>query len=164
MTGGGPRPGGSPDWLPDVVPSSGDWIAYIEQLWQLYQADFVRSRALWRGKPVWVDVDPQSGGKDRSFWHIISGVDPKTKELKDPEPDRCSRLCWVRPILEADPADVRTWIQAPNGFILIALPDFSYVVVLKERPNKAFLKSAYYIERATRREQYRKQYEASDKR
>lgn len=163
MTSPGPAAGGPPAWLPATIQSSGDWIAYIEQLWQLYLDDFVRERTFWRGKTVFVDKDPQSGGKDFSFWHIISGIDPVTKGLKEPEPERCARLCWVRPMLEAPEEDVRSWVQETNGFIAIALPDFSYAVILKELRQVVFLKSGYYV-RPARREQMRKQYERARKR
>lgn len=164
MTGRTPTSGPLPDWLPDLVTASADWIAYIEQLWLHYQDDFIRNQTYWRGKAVFLDKDPQVSGKDHSFWHIISGIDKNTKELKDPEPERCARLPWVRPMLEAPEYEVRTWIQATrNGAIALALPDFSYLVIIKELKNIVFLKSAFYI-RPARRDQLRNEYKRSIKR
>jgi len=153
-----------PTWLPDPERPGGDWIQYIEDLYAQYTADFLTNRTVWRAKPVFVDRDPQYNGKDVGFWHLISGIDRVTKDLLDPEPDRCARLCWVRPVLEAHPDDVRTWIQERNGFIAIALPDFSFRVILKERDRVVYLKSAYFVERPSRRSQFRAEYDRSEKR
>lgn len=158
--------GGPPSWLPAPMWFTGDWFDYIEQLWSKYLSDFIDTRRQWRGKPVWVDKEPLVDGRDWTFWHISSGLDLKTKELKNPDLDRCARMCWVLPVLQANPLDVRAWIQAERGpnAVAVALPDFSYLVVLRELPNRVFLKSAYYVERESRRNQLPDEYDRSKKR
>jgi hypothetical protein len=158
-----PEPG-LPEWLPDLMPFTGDWSVYVEKIWAAYKGDFRDRRAQWRGRDVLTDVDPLVSGKDFGFWHIGSGIDVTSKELLVPDLPRCARICWVRPILEAPEDEVRTWVQPGSGRTAIAVPDFSYVVVLKEGRNVVFLKTAYVIERPSRRTQMRNEYEKAGKR
>lgn len=153
-----------PSWLPPLKVFGGDWTAYEKELWAIYEADFVSRRTLWRGKEVWTDEVPLVSGRPIGFWHIASGIDAVTKELLEPNFRRCERLAWVKPILEADPAEVRTWVLSEKDRVKIALPDFSFVVILKERPNRAFLKTAYPAERPTKRAQWQREYEEAKKR
>lgn len=165
MTGPTPGGGGPPAWLPAHDPFDGDWFAYVERLYLRYLADLVDSRPIWRGKQVFVDDERLVNDKHFTFWHITSGIDAKTKDLLDPDLERCARICWVRPILEAPEAEVRTWIQANrNGVVAVALPDFSFLVIIKEVKARAFLKSAYVVDRQTRRDQYGRECDASEKR
>jgi len=51
-----------------------------------------------------------------------------------------------------------------RALVHIALPDFSFLVVLKEVDQVVFLKTAYPIERASKRDAVRREYEAAEKR
>jgi hypothetical protein len=153
-------------WLPDPLPFDGDWFRYVEVLHRIYLDDFVSNTAFWRRKRVGVRYEPTTSGKAYTFWHIICGVDQATGELKDPDMDRCARLAWVKPVIEADAAEVRTWVQerGKDRNLAIALPDFSFIVFLAERREYVVLLTAYCVTSPRQRGRYQLQYEASKKR
>ncbi len=154
------------DWLPATHPFDGDWFRYVEVLHRIYLDDFVTNTTFWRRKRVGVRYEPTTNGKAFTFWHIICGVDPVTGEVKEPDMDRCERLAWVKRVIEADPAAVRTWVQerGRDRNIAIALPDFSFVVFLGERRGWMILLTAYCVTKQWRRDKYRREYESSKKR
>jgi hypothetical protein len=62
-------------------------------------------------------------------------------------------------MIEHSPSDVRVWRSQRRGDprIVIALGDFSYVVVLAERREYVVLWTAYFVDQAHRREKLRKE-------
>jgi hypothetical protein len=155
---------GFPLWLPPLNPFDGDWSLYEPTVWAIFEADFVLRRAHWRGKPVLIDIEPMVSSRPYGYWHIGSGINQETKELLKPNAERCARMAWVRPMLEADPSAVRTWIGRDQNRVKVALPDFSFLVLLKELPDRVFLKTAYPAERATKRAAWLREYEGAEKR
>jgi hypothetical protein len=75
---------------------------------------------------------------------------------------RCERIRWPRPIIEGvETGHVRCWKTKAKGKlrVLVALDDFSYVVVLASLRTCVLLFTAYPVERPHRRLKLRREYE-----
>ena len=92
--------------------------------------------------------------------HVISeGI---AEDDRTPDMRRCERIGWIRPMVDSCQTDrVRCWRNMRNGRerIVIALPDFSYVVVLQENREYVMLWTAYYIETEHRRAKLRREFD-----
>jgi len=155
------------DWLPALIDCNGEWERTLERVHAQYQADFLERGLRFRGAPVHLRSGPRTGGKDACFWHLIS--EGETEEERTPDFRRCERMGWVRALIERaeNHQDISIWEQARKGRtnVVIALPDFSYMVVLAKRTPKAgnpyfVLLTAHYVEYEHRREKLRKEYKS----
>lgn len=155
-----------PDWLPATLPFDGNWFAYVEVLYRCYLDHFVTNTTYWRGKRVGMRYEPATNGKAYTFWHITCGLDPVTGDINAPDLDRCARVAWVKPLIEAEATKVVTWeqVRGRDRKVAIALPDFSFVVFLAERRDWMYLLTAYCVMSQGRRDKYRREYEGSKKR
>ena len=100
-------------------------------------------------------------GKEETFWHWIS--DGRVADARTPAMRRCERIRWPQATIEAIESDkVRVWrnVRGRNDRILIAVDDFSYVVVLDDREDYVLLWTAYFVERSHTRKKLAKEYEA----
>lgn len=151
------------DWLPPLVllaDSGGEWDVYLAALYDVFVRDFVRSRPPFRGRPLHLKRYPLSEGKEATFWHFISeGKDEAQRKI---DTSRCERLPWPRPIIEAvDSGRVRCWSNTRGSETrhVLAVEDFSYVVVLADRGTFLLPWTAYCVEHENRRRQLRKECE-----
>lgn len=169
-----PAPGGG--WsLPALVPWSGtDWATYEDRIYRLFVADFLMTPVVWRGQDVSVARSPKLdgvpqpmlNGKEEGFWHVATETGPSgLPGDRVPNLDRCARIPWIKAVLNAPPQEVRTFGQIRQGrqHFGIALPDFSYIVFLRQWPLNVQLVTAYCVDHQGKRDDYRKQWIA-DKR
>jgi hypothetical protein len=154
-----------PDWLPPLqtLPDfGGDWSVYIEETYRRFRHDFVAFPVTLEGRRCLAGRDIGPDGKELTFWHIVSeGPEERTRT---PDLRRCERISWPRALIEAMDAGsehVRWWrtTRGRDRRLVIALEDFSYVVVLSERPTYFVLITAYAAEREHERVRLRRQYE-----
>jgi hypothetical protein len=160
----------SEQWLPALIlmrDFGGDWKAYMEALYCAFAEDFLTSPPQWVGKKVGLKRHPISQGKEATFWHFIS--EGKIEAERTPDLRRCERIRWPRPTMEAftdqrpvTEAPVVWWKNERRGEerYLLALPDFSYLVVVADRGNYVLPWTQYCVEHAHQREKYRKEYNA----
>lgn len=160
----------SGEWLPPLVlleDSYGDWNAYEQTLYDWFTVDFLETLPLWPEKRVGLKRHPLSKGKEATFWHFISEGKTEADRLVDVR--RCERIRWPRPTMEAftnkrpQEGDSIVWWKNQRGGewrYLLALPDFSYLVVVAERADYVLPWTQYCVEHKNRRESYRKEYEA----
>jgi hypothetical protein len=126
------------DWLPDLLDVNGDWHDLLEAAYAIYERDLVRGRrAQVGGLVVHPRVMPIENNKHDSFWHVVGQVDASTQE-RFPDLLRLSHISWVRPVLDAaGTARTCCWktpAKRGRGFdVTVALPDFSYGVVIQHR-------------------------------
>lgn len=108
-----------------------------------------------------------------SLGKIVDSRDPGFGDYVDDrdrtiDPERCRRIHWIRPILDSFnlgfPLELvfpRWWKSGQPRFrgrrYLLATEDYSYVVVIDERPGYALLVTAYYIEHIRRRRKMREE-------
>lgn len=153
------------DWLPDLVcleDHGGDWHSYLAAVYEHFRSDFVLSRPVFDEKPIFLKRHPELDGKEAAFWHVIS--EGKDESARTPDLRRCECVRWLRPMIEAvGTSRVRCWRnqrRANEKRVVIALGDFSFVVVLADRGDRFLLWTAYPVGYRNRREALRKEYEA----
>ncbi len=156
---------GKPDWLPDMVPVSGEWDKILARLYAIFDVDFKKCRPFLHKMPVWWDQRIEKGDKyEEGFWHLISRDDWQTKErLFDPR--RAERMPWCCPILlHAGDAAVKLWDYQEGKRVrtYVWLEDHDYVIVLeKRRQNRgevAFLITAYYVDGPSTKRSFERKY------
>jgi hypothetical protein len=157
-------------WLPPLVlleESGGVWDSYVEVLYRHFNKDFVASKPQWQGKRVLLKKHPMEKGKEATFWHFIS--EGLTEADRTPDMRRCECIRWPRPAMEEFTArrpvvgDRIVWWrnQRRNEWrYLVALPDFSYLVVIADRGDYVLPWTQYVVEREHQREKCRKEYHA----
>ena len=151
-------------WLPPLVclpDHGGDWNQYIEAVYEFFRHDFVASAPTFHGQRVGIKRHPAIQGKEAAFWHLISEGSAEIDRL--PDLRRCERIRWPRPIIESIAAgSTRCWRNSRRGEprIVIALEDFSYVVILAVRNGYTLLWTAYCVEQGHRRTKLKKEFDA----
>jgi hypothetical protein len=150
------------EWLPALVElrgSEGDWERYVELLYGFFRADFIDSVPGYPGKRWAMKRHPEHRGKEATFWHIISEGPDEAERL--PDLRRCERIRWPRAIIDrCRTGPVLAWAQqrGSDQRIVLALPDFSYVVVLADRGEYVLLWTAFPVEREHRRRKLEREY------
>lgn len=141
-----------PGWLPpleELDAYGGDFTAYLEALYSIFCADFVRSKPVFQGKRLRLKRHPVVEGKEATFWHMISEGSEEEERL--PELRRCERIRWPKPIIEhADDPAIKIW-REPNGAnqrVLIWFAAAEYLVVLDDRKDYILPWTAYPVVRA----------------
>jgi len=159
----------SQGWLPSLVlftDAGGDWKPYLERLYAHFVADFEQTKPVWPGKRMGLKRLPEHDGKSATFWHFIS-EGPEEAE-RYPDFRRCERIRWPRPIIDAyreiqpNPLNDRiVWWKNKRGReqrYLLALPNFSYVLVMADRGSFVLPWTAYPVEREHQRRKLVQEY------
>lgn len=154
-------------WLPPLVllaDYDGDWNRYLEAVYNFFRQDFIASSPKFDGKKIALKKHPVVDGREATFWHLISEGKLEADRVADFR--RCERIRWPRPVIEAvRDGRVACWKnkRQHETRIVIALDDFSYVVVLAQRKGYVVLWTAYCVERQHRRVKLRREYEEATK-
>lgn len=157
---------GTVGWqLPPIIPltsCSGDWKAYVEVLYEVFTEDFVNSEPTYPGRRWARKRHPVLDGKEATFWHLVSDGSEESERL--PNLRRCERIPWPRPMIDALlTPNVRCWRVERHSHqrVLIAVDDFSYVVVLEDRQKYIMLWTAYHVDHSHQRIKFRQEWEAA---
>ena len=157
---------GEVDWLPALVPF--DWNRYDESLEVAYRA-FVRdfgsekARPSFQGRRLGLKRHPELDGKSATFWHFVT--EGKVEADRTPVRTRIERIAWPRELIVETgrvPPRVHVW-SAKRGRStrwMIALEDFSYLVVLDDRGEYLLPWTAYPVEHDHQREKLRREHAA----
>jgi hypothetical protein len=160
----------STDWLPALVlleDYEGHWPSYEEALYSHFFLDFVQAQPSVHGLRIAHRKHPLTNGREYTFWHLIS-EGPNERD-RIPSPRRCERIRWPRSLVDAEGSSkVRVWRnrRRTGEALVLALPDFSYKIVLMCRKGYFLLKTAYPVEFVNQRRDLEKEclaYEASAK-
>ncbi len=150
-------------WLPSLVKIEdydGDVLRYYEALYEIYCQDLVYYPPEFEGIAIRTLVESWKDGKEAGFWHIVEGG--KEDDLPD-QLWRHERIRWVKPVIEAAYSDrICIWkvpwkrnLKRPH----LALPDFSYLVVLEQNSRFVKLITAFPIERQQWRDKKKNEWE-----
>lgn len=152
-------------WLPPLMlfdDYDGNWDRYLTAIYAVFKKDFVDSKPGFPGKRFALKRYPIQDGKEATFWHMTS--EGTVEENRRPDFRKCERIRWPRPIIESllMSGRVVSWKnkRKRDVRILIALPDFSYLVVLSDRKEYVLLWTAYPVERDHLRRKLRNEYDA----
>lgn len=154
-----------PDWLPELIrleDYGGSWQDYVEAVYDCFCKDFVLSKPTFAGKRFALKRHPELQGKEATFWHVTSEGEEELHRV--PDLRRCERIRWLRPMIEATAdCEVKSWRnrrKAGEERVVIALQDFSFVVILADRGEYVLLWTAYCVEHESQRRRMEKEYEA----
>lgn len=156
------------DWLPQLATFDGDWETYCDELHARFERDLRQARFF--GIRVGRRKAPEVNGKPDGFWHVTSEGWTKGSDERIPDLRRCERVPWIEPMISACGTDkVLCWQNsrpaAKGGTsIVVALADFEYVLILRERSGASgpyMMLVTAYPPRGRRREQFRAEYEAA---
>jgi len=143
---------GAVEWLPPLVllqDSNGDWLRYVEAIYDIFKSDFIRSTPLFRSKNVGIRFDPVEKGKAATFWHIIS--EGAVEEERIPDLRRCERIRWPRKIIDnSDKPEIKIWEAKKKGervYLLLQSGNENYLVVLRKGKTYFLLLTAFMVER-----------------
>lgn len=152
-------------WLPALIllnDYGGNWDRYLEAIYEVFKKDFIDSRSKFGDRRVGIKRYPMDRGKEATFWHLIS--EGRVEIDRIPDLRRCERIGWPKPMIESENSErIKIWKNTSRGEtrIVIALEDFSYIVVLAERSDYMLLWTAYYVEWEHRRKKFEKEYRES---
>ncbi len=102
---------------------------------------------------------PLKHNKEATFWHIITKGNSESE--RTPDLRRCERIRWPRAIIDAASTEsVKLWKNKRRNEerIILALSDFSYIVVLADRGDYILLWTAYCVEHEHQRRKLEKEY------
>ena len=147
------------NWLPDMLlldDFGGNWERYLQAQYDCFRRDFIESQPTAFHPKRWaMKRHPVEHGKEATFWHVISNGETERDRL--PDMRRCERIGWIRPMIDCCRTNrLRCWKVERGSKLrpIIALPDFSYLVVLQEAAEYVMLWTAYYVPGTRRREKY----------
>lgn len=156
-----------PDWLPDLIlleNYKGDWKAFINAVYQSFHKDFVNTRPFFEELPLFARYHPSYEEKGAAFWHLISEGNIECDRI--PDLRRCERIRWPRPIIEkANSEDVkiwetyRPWKGQQQRRINFSIYNFGYIVVIAENSRGFDLVTAYCVEKTSRKEKLRNEFD-----
>lgn len=157
----------APSWLPPLIEYaafSGDYGQFLDAVYARFCDDFVKTKPAFPKRRFALKRHPLTLGKEATFWHLVSSGPVEDERLPDLRRMEC--VPWVRPIIERVGTDeVRTWMSSrgTEPRISVALPDFSYLVVLADRGDDqsgryVLLWTAFLIEHGNQRRRREKEY------
>lgn len=150
------------DWLPELILEEkidGGYHGFIAAVYGVFRRDFVETMTQFRGKPIRV-IPALRDGKEITFWHMISEGSGEEDD-REVKLDRCRRICWPRAMLAAAGTEkVLIWPSSTRGNrFLVAIPDFSYLVVIEERATYCFVVTAFCVEQSHRRKKLERDFQ-----
>lgn len=157
-----------PEFGPGLNDFGGSWDELKEASYDTYYADFYDTKPTWPVADVRFAIKrhPETENKCGTFWHIVT--EGESESERTVALDRCERIGWPRQILDGfaaiypaqGSADVVWWKneRAREPRYLIALADFSYVVVVADRGTYVILWTAYPVEQPHRRRKLEREY------
>ena len=140
---------------------SGDWPSYCEALYSVFKKDFIYSKPTFRGRPIRLKHMPMTNGKEATFWHFIQTGEGEKNRI--PDPRRCERIGWIRPIIEhAYLTCIKVWENERGNSkrVLLWLEEEEYLVVLDNRNDYFLPWTAYMVTEPHRKKKLRDEYSA----
>lgn len=132
--------------------------AYINYLYRIFLDHLVTNKLPWapNGTVVSCRRGPEVQGRHNIFWHVISGGarDDGARRLEE---ERCRRIHLIRPMVvefnrlypSSAGGKIRWWLadhtKSRHSRYIIAVDNFSYMVVIEEREKYALLVTAYDV-------------------
>ena len=149
---------------PDIIPFSGDWDTYQENLYQVFQDTICNADLKFQGIRIGIKKHPEYKEKHFTFWHLTS--EGEKEEERTPDLRRCERVAWVKWMIEnCDSHDGISYWENKRGsqkHLVVWCEEYEYAVILAKRKGYFLLKTAYCV--STRRaDKFRKEREEFNK-
>jgi len=150
--------------LPDLILLNhygGDFKNFLNAVYDLFKADFIDRKPVFRGMRLGLKKHPISEGKEATFWHIISeGNDEKNRI---PDLRRMERIKWPAYLINNSKHPcLKVWEnrRENKNNVLIFHEDEQYLVILRKGNGYLLPWTAYLIEHNARKRKLLKEYEA----
>lgn len=147
--------------LPELVPFTGNWDEYVEELYAIYEREIVRGGLAFDGWSIRCQFRPPYKGKGFGFWHLIS--EGSEEDERTPDLRRCERIRWIAWMIQRAGGDERiSWWENRRGRdtrVVLWMEDHDFAVIMAKRNGYWLLKTAYCL-KPHRREAFRKEREA----
>jgi hypothetical protein len=150
-------------WLPELIEC--DWNRYeetIERAHAVFWKDFgdAKTRPTFQKRRLGLKRLPEFEGKSATFWHFVTEGFSETN--RTPVRERLERIGWPRALIEEagrTPSRVCVWatLRGRSKRWVIALEDFSYVVILDDRDEYLLPWTAFPVDEEHRRNKLRKE-------
>lgn len=144
---------------------------YLDSLFGFFLQTLIHRPLSWKSDGLLVSFRryAEVNGRYASFWHLVSGGS-QTDTERDVEIERCRRIGWIRPMVEAFNQDfpdneehIYWWISPDPRWrgrrYGIATEGFEYVLFIEERQGYALIVTAYYVEQNRRRARFRAEHD-----
>lgn len=152
--------------LPDIVclnDFGGDYDAFIDAVYAIFERDFVKYRPIFRGKKLALKHHPEYQGRAYTFYHMThQGSD---EQNRTPDLRRCERISYAKPVIEnCDKWNLKIWPQIRDGKHRVCIwlevegePD--YFVILDVRENYILPWTAFVAEHKHQTRKKQREYE-----
>ena len=148
-------------WLPDIVECKdfGRWNEYLDEIYIIFQKDFVEDRIKFENKYVNFRKEPRDGKYENAFIHLThrdelhASNDPNDRI---PDPRRAERIGWNKPIIEhyickenCENCDKILYFEEyykKNVRAYFLFKDVKFLVIIEKRENYNLLITGYYVE------------------
>ncbi|MDX8274098.1 hypothetical protein [Acinetobacter pittii] len=157
------------DWLPNLIlldDHRGIWQEFLDAVHTQFEQDFIVSKPTWPNKRVALKRHPETAQKSATFWHMIS--EGKVETERTPDISRCERIAWPRPMMDNFKEISHSlhntrviWWKEKRGTedrYILALSDFSYVVVIADRGEFVLPWTAYCVGYNNQKRKYEKKW------
>lgn len=152
-------------------PTPEPYSSYFDNLYDFFQTQILDASLTWTPGQHLISFrrNPEAFGRHESFWHAVSGEHIGSAD-RIPEPERCKRLSWIRHMIEEfnciypenNSTLIKWWVSDRNRTrprYMIAVADFSYVVIVEQRPTYAIFVTAFFVERPRRRKKFEREHD-----
>lgn len=148
--------------LPDLIfleDYGGDIQTYLEEVYQVFNNDFVKSKPTFQGIRLGLKKYPIIAGKEYTFYHMTHSGNIENDRI--PDLRRMERIPFPRPIIDNSiHSDLKVWKNQRGSDIRILIwhEKEEYLVILTQRKDYILPWTAYLILQKHRKEKLRKEY------
>ncbi len=151
--------------LPELITLKefkGDFDAFLEAVYQIFKAEYLDNRPVFRGLPLRLKDIPFVNGKEATFWHMITTGEIEADRKYDSK--RMERIRWSpKMINESEHPYLKVWCnsrQRGQESVLIWHEGEKFLVVLRDRGNYLLPWTAYPVYYRNMEKKLMKEYEA----
>ena len=139
--------------LPDLVLLS-DFKAseYLDNIYKIFVDEVANGNLSFLGLPIKCPYHPPHNNKHFSFWHLISEKNETNREEdRVPDPRRCERIKWISYVIKNANDKEQIWCwenerltkRGRSEHIVLYLHEKQYIIVLRKKPTRLELVTAY---------------------
>lgn len=160
-------------WLPEIIECKdfGKWNEYLDEIYTIFQKDFVKDKIMFEGKYVNYRKAPMDGKYEHTFIHLThKDIFHNSNDPNERTPDlrRAERIGWHKPIIEnylckeyCKDCEKILYFEEYHGKNIKAyflFKDVRFLIIIEKRKKYNLLITGYYVEYDNAMEKYLKKY------
>lgn len=148
--------------LPDLIlfeDYNRDFKKFLNAVYDLFKADFIDRKPVFRGMRLGLKKYPISEGKEATFWHMTSEGDDE--QNRRPDLRRMERIKWPAYLINnSEHSNLKVWEnrRGNKNNVLIFHEDEQYLVILRKGNGYLLPWTAYLIEHNARKRKLLEEY------